>query len=64
LLIEIAITSKCEESLKKEYVYGGGTMATIEPNVGTQYVTTDILSSPRVITDSNGNVVSRQTAFS
>ena len=60
LLIELSISVKSgAASLKKEYVYCGGTMATIEPSAGTQYATTDILSSPRVITDSNGNVVSR-----
>jgi len=50
-------------SLKKEYVYGGGTLATIEPTAvnsnGTQYATVDSLGSPRVITNSSANVVSR-----
>ena len=60
LLIELSISVKTgAASLKKEYVYCGGTMATIEPSIGTQYSTTDILGSPRVITDSSGNVVSR-----
>lgn len=34
-------------------------MITIEPTAGTQYSTTDMLGSPRVITDSSGNVISR-----
>lgn len=50
-------------SLKKEYVYGGGTMATIAPNgrgsTGTQYTTTDALGTPRVVTNSAGAVVGR-----
>jgi len=50
-------------SLKKEYVYGGGTVATIEPTSlnsnGTRYSTSDNLGSPRVITNSSGSVVSR-----
>jgi RHS repeat-associated protein len=50
-------------NLKKEYVYGGATLITIEPTAvnsnGTQYTTTDNLSSPRVITNSSGSVVSR-----
>ena len=50
-------------TLKKEYVYGGGTMVTIEPTAissnGTQYATGDPLGSPRVITNSTGSIVSR-----
>ena len=50
-------------NLKKEYVYGGGTVATIEPTAvnsnGTRYGTADNLGSPRVITNSSGGVVSR-----
>jgi RHS repeat-associated protein len=50
-------------NLKKEYVYGGATLITIEPTAvnsnGTQYTTSDNLSSPRVITNSSGSVVSR-----
>jgi len=50
-------------ALKKEYVYGGGTMVTIEPTAissnGTQYATGDPLGSPRVITNSTGSIVSR-----
>ena len=46
-------------SLKKEYVYGSGMAATIEPIVGTKYTTSDTLGSPRVVTNSSGSVVSR-----
>jgi RHS repeat-associated protein len=46
-------------SLKKEYVYGAGMEATIEPSVGTKYTTSDTLGSPRVVTNSSGSVVSR-----
>src|SRR5438876_3286255 len=50
-------------NLKKEYVAGGGSMITIEPTAvnsnGAQYATGDHLSSPRVITNSSGSVVSR-----
>jgi uncharacterized protein RhaS with RHS repeats len=60
LLIELSISSKTgNATLKKEYVYGGEIMATIEPSTGTQYTTTDLLGSPQVITDSNGNLTSR-----
>lgn len=50
-------------NLKKEYVYGGATLITIEPTAinsnGAQYSTGDHLGSPRVITNSSGSVVSR-----
>ncbi len=50
-------------SLKKEYVYGGATLVTIEPTSinsnGTQYTTSDNLGSPRVVTNSSAAVVSR-----
>ena len=50
-------------NLKKEYVYGGATLITIEPTAvnsnGTQYTTTDSLGSPRVITNASASVVSR-----
>ena len=50
-------------NLKKEYLYGGATLITIEPTAvnsnGTQYTTTDNLASPRVITNASGSVVSR-----
>ena len=46
-------------NLIKEYVYAGGAMAVIEPSVGTKYLTSDILGSPRVVTNSSGTVISR-----
>ena len=50
-------------NVKKEYIYGGATLATIEPTAvnanGTQYTTSDHLGSPRVITNSSGSVVGR-----
>jgi RHS repeat-associated protein len=46
-------------NLQKEYVSGGGMMAVIDPSAGTRYTTSDHLGSPRVVTDSSGNVVSR-----
>ncbi|HEV8589320.1 MAG TPA: RHS repeat-associated core domain-containing protein [Pyrinomonadaceae bacterium] len=50
-------------NLKKEYVYGGATLITIEPTAvnsnGTRYSTSDGLGSPRVVTNSSGSVVSR-----
>jgi len=50
-------------NLKKEYVYGGATLVTIEPTAvnsnGTQYTTSDNLGSPRVITNSSASVVGR-----
>ncbi|HEY3103764.1 MAG TPA: BPSL0067 family protein, partial [Pyrinomonadaceae bacterium] len=50
-------------NLKKEYIYGGATVITIEPTAvnsnGTQYTTSDSLGSPRVITNSSASVVSR-----
>lgn len=49
----------------KEYVYGpSGLLATVDGtgtgNETIQYLTPDHLGSPRVITDNNGNVVSRR----
>jgi hypothetical protein len=50
-------------NLKREYLYGGATLITIEPTAvnanGTQYTTSDNLGSPRVITNGSGSVVSR-----
>jgi len=50
-------------ALKKEYVYGGGSLITIEPTAvnanGTQYTTSDVLGSPRVVTNASASVVSR-----
>lgn len=50
-------------NLRKEYVYGGASLITIEPTAvnsnGTQYTTSDILGSPRVITKAGGIVASR-----
>jgi RHS repeat-associated protein len=47
-------------SLKKEYVYGPGSLlATIDPAGGTLYTTSDHLGSPRVVTNSGGGTVSR-----
>lgn len=47
-------------ALKKEYIYGAdGLAATIEPGVGTRYITADKLGSPRIITGNNGAVLSR-----
>jgi RHS repeat-associated protein len=50
-------------NLKKEYVYRGATLVTIEPTAvnsnGTQYTTSDNLGSPRVITNSSASVVGR-----
>lgn len=50
-------------NLKKEYVYGGASLITIEPTAlnsnGTQYTTSDTLGSPRVITKAGGIVASR-----
>ena len=50
-------------NLKKEYLYGGATLITIEPTAvnanGTQYTALDNLGSPRVITNQSGSVVSR-----
>jgi RHS repeat-associated protein len=59
LLAEITVSEKDGDSLLKEYVYAGGSLITIEPSAGTQYATSDHLGSPRVITNSVGNVVSR-----
>ncbi|HKO42108.1 MAG TPA: RHS repeat-associated core domain-containing protein [Pyrinomonadaceae bacterium] len=47
-------------ALQKEYVYGGkGLIATVEPTAGTKYTTADHLDTPRVVTNSNGTVLSR-----
>ena len=50
-------------NLRKEYVYGGASLITIEPTAvnanGTQYTTSDALGSPRVITKAGGIVASR-----
>src|ERR1041385_4000664 len=50
-------------NLKKEYLYGGATLITIEPTAvnsnGTQYTTSDNLGSARAITNASGSVVSR-----
>ena len=47
-------------ALKKEYIYGAnGLAATIAAGEGTRYVTADHLGSPRIITSTNGAVVSR-----
>ena len=47
-------------ALRKEYVHGAsGVVATIEPAVGTKYTTSDLLGSPRVVTNAGGGVVSR-----
>lgn len=47
-------------SLKKEYIYAAkGVIATVEPSTGTKYLTSDLLGSPRVITNASGGVVSR-----
>jgi RHS repeat-associated protein len=50
-------------NLKKEYLYGGATLITIEPAAvnsnGTQYTTSDNLGSARAITNASGSVVSR-----
>ena len=50
-------------NLKKEYVYGGATLITIEPSAvnsnGAQYTTSDNLGSPRVSTNASAGIVSR-----
>jgi RHS repeat-associated protein len=50
-------------NLRKEYIYGGASLITIEPTAvnsnGTQYTTADNLGSPRVITKAGGIVASR-----
>jgi RHS repeat-associated protein len=61
---EIAEFDGSTGALKKEYIYSAsGLAATIEPTAlnsnGTRYTTSDILSSPRIVTNSSGNVVSR-----
>jgi RHS repeat-associated protein len=44
---------------KKQYISGGGMTAQIEPVIGTRYTTADHLGTPRVVTDTAGNVVGR-----
>jgi len=58
LVMEINIASS---TLKKEYVYGAdGLLATIEPGIGTRYLTSDPLGTPRVVTGTTGtNPISR-----
>ena len=60
LIMEFAGSSG---SLTKEYVYGGGSLATIAPNgknsLGVQYLTSDLLGTPRVITKADGSVAAR-----
>ncbi len=57
LVMEINTASS---TLKKEYVYGpSGLLATIEPVIGTRYVTPDHLGSPRAVTGATGTVISR-----
>ena len=47
-------------NLKKEYIYGAsGLVATIATGEGTRYTTADHLGSPRILTGSNGAVISR-----
>ena len=50
-------------NLRKEYIYGGGSLITIEPTAvnsnGTRYTVSDHLGSPRVVTNSAAGVVSR-----
>jgi RHS repeat-associated protein len=60
----IAEFSRAAGALQKEYIYGaGGLVATIEPGAvnanGTRYLTTDHISSPRVLTNSSAGVASR-----
>ena len=58
LVMEINIASS---TLKKEYVYGADRLlATIEPGIGTRYMTSDHLGTPRVVTGTTGtNPISR-----
>ncbi len=50
-------------NLRKEYVYGGGSLITIEPAAlnsnGTRYTVSDHLGSPRVVTNVSAGVISR-----
>src|SRR5882672_7492180 len=61
---QIAEFSGSSGALQKEYVYGvSGLLATIEPTAlnanGTRYLTSDNLGTPRVVTNSSANVISR-----
>jgi RHS repeat-associated protein len=48
------------DALKKEYIYGAnGLAATIEPGVGTRYMTNDPLGSARILTNASGAIMSR-----
>lgn len=58
---------KVTNSETTTFVYSGGklvaeyTLTTATPQAATtQYITTDILGSPRVISDGNGNIISRR----
>ncbi len=55
----VAEFSGSSGNLQKEYISGGGILAVIDPSAGTRYTTSDHLGSPRVVTNSSGNVVSR-----
>jgi RHS repeat-associated protein len=56
----IAEFNSSSGALTKEYIYGAsGLAAAIEPSGGTKYTTIDNLGSPRIVTNSSGNVVSR-----
>jgi RHS repeat-associated protein len=52
-------------TLQTAYVYAGSTLLSTETSSATNYMTADHLGSPRIVTDSSGNVVSRRdyTAF-
>ncbi|MBL8152497.1 MAG: RHS repeat-associated core domain-containing protein, partial [Blastocatellia bacterium] len=60
--------SSTSASLKKEYIYGeSGLVATVEVEAGAvekiDYITSDHLSSPRLITSQNAEVVSRRDFY-
>ncbi len=60
LLAEYTKNSGGSYTLLKEFVYGGGLLATeLVRSSTTEYITTDHLGSTRVTTDGAGNVVSR-----
>ncbi len=60
LLAEYTKNSGGSYTLLKEFVYGGGLLATeLVRSATTEYTTTDHLGSTRVTTDASGNVVSR-----